>query len=179
MIIPGWPCVAALNALQNSMMLTPRWPSAGPTGGLGFACPAGICSLISPMTFLAILVTLHLNKIELDRSSASEDADQHPEFALVRPDFFHDAVEIDERPIDDLDAFADRKKNARLRFDRAFFHLLGNRLDLFFTHRRRIGRAADEAGDLRRLLDDVPGLVVKLHLDKNVSGKKFPRRGFL
>ena len=30
-------CVAALNALQNSMMLRPRWPSAGPTGGDGLA----------------------------------------------------------------------------------------------------------------------------------------------
>ena len=40
-------CVRALNALQNSMMFTPCWPSAGPTGGDGFACPAGICSLIS------------------------------------------------------------------------------------------------------------------------------------
>ena len=28
-----WVC--ALNALQNSMMLTPCWPSAGPTGGAG------------------------------------------------------------------------------------------------------------------------------------------------
>ena len=32
-------CVWALNALQNSMMLRPRWPSAGPIGGLGFALP--------------------------------------------------------------------------------------------------------------------------------------------
>ena len=39
-------CVAALNCLQNSMMFTPCWPSAGPTGGLGFAPPAGICSLM-------------------------------------------------------------------------------------------------------------------------------------
>ena len=39
-------CVRALNCLQNSMMLTPRWPSAGPTGGLGFALPAATCSLI-------------------------------------------------------------------------------------------------------------------------------------
>src|SRR3954453_15355513 len=39
-------CVEALNALQNSMMLTPRWPSAGPIGGAGFAMPAGTCSLI-------------------------------------------------------------------------------------------------------------------------------------
>ena len=29
-------CVCALNALQNSMMFTPCWPSAGPTGGLGW-----------------------------------------------------------------------------------------------------------------------------------------------
>ena len=35
-------CVCALNVLQNSMILTPRWPSAGPTGGDGFAAPAGI-----------------------------------------------------------------------------------------------------------------------------------------
>src|SRR6476659_2656097 len=39
-------CVAALKALQNSMMLTPRWPSAGPIGGDGLAMPAGTCSLI-------------------------------------------------------------------------------------------------------------------------------------
>ena len=33
--IPGSrDCVSALNALQNSMILTPCWPSAGPTGGL-------------------------------------------------------------------------------------------------------------------------------------------------
>ena len=39
-------CVAALNALQNSMMFRPRWPSAGPTGGDGFAWPALTCSLM-------------------------------------------------------------------------------------------------------------------------------------
>jgi hypothetical protein len=32
--------VAALNALQNSMMFRPRWPRAGPTGGDGLAWPA-------------------------------------------------------------------------------------------------------------------------------------------
>jgi hypothetical protein len=35
-------CVAALNALQKSIIFNPRWPKAGPTGGLGFAFPAGI-----------------------------------------------------------------------------------------------------------------------------------------
>src|SRR6266540_1114464 len=50
----AWACVAALNCLQNSMMFTPCWPSAGPTGGAGFAFPAGSCSLICPVIFFAM-----------------------------------------------------------------------------------------------------------------------------
>src|SRR5579862_4982886 len=84
MMRPPCPCVWALNALQNSMMFTPRWPRAGPTGGLGFAAPAGICSLISAMTFFTAVSPSHsalgffdLHEVELDRGSAAEDADQH------------------------------------------------------------------------------------------------------
>ena len=54
MIVPPSDWVWALKALQNSMMLTPCWPSAGPTGGAGFAVPAGICSLMMVRTFFAI-----------------------------------------------------------------------------------------------------------------------------
>src|SRR5947209_17492184 len=50
-------CVWALNALQNSMMLSPRWPSAGPIGGDGLALPAGTCSLMIPTIFFAIYVS--------------------------------------------------------------------------------------------------------------------------
>src|SRR6202167_4646199 len=46
--------VCALNCLQNSMMLTPCWPNAGPIGGDGLAAPAGTCSLIYACTFFAI-----------------------------------------------------------------------------------------------------------------------------
>src|SRR3954452_23944072 len=52
--------VAALNALQNSMMLSPRWPSAGPIGGDGLALPAGTCSLMYPTIFFAISLYLTL-----------------------------------------------------------------------------------------------------------------------
>src|SRR5438309_1470453 len=57
-IRPSLACawVAALNSLQNPMMLTPCWPSAGPTGGDGFAFPAGSCSFTIPVTFFAILL---------------------------------------------------------------------------------------------------------------------------
>src|SRR3954467_6210422 len=91
-----WVC--ALNALQNSMMLRPRCPKAGPIGGDGLALPAGTCSLINPTIFFAILYPqravpgmrpsrppagqrpaaqgsylLHLRVFQLDRGGAAED----------------------------------------------------------------------------------------------------------
>src|SRR5262249_5776460 len=47
--------VLALKVLQNSIMLTPCWPRAGPIGGAGLPLPEGHCSLISEVIFLAIL----------------------------------------------------------------------------------------------------------------------------
>src|SRR3954466_11987248 len=93
---PSFACawVAALNSLQNPMMLTPCWPSAGPTGGDGFALPAGSCSLTNPVIFFAILYSsggpngrdaashlsglLDLHEIELNRRRAAEDGHEHP-----------------------------------------------------------------------------------------------------
>src|SRR5215212_3352844 len=49
--LPRCDSVCALYALQNSMMLTPCWPSAGPIGGAGVAWPALICSLMTAETF--------------------------------------------------------------------------------------------------------------------------------
>src|SRR5215212_7692598 len=53
-VVPMSPAVWALNALTNSMMLMPCWPSAGPTGGAGEAWPPGAWSLMVVRTFLAI-----------------------------------------------------------------------------------------------------------------------------
>ncbi len=47
--------VLALNSFVNCTILTPCCPSAGPTGGAGVAFPAGICNLIYPVTFFAII----------------------------------------------------------------------------------------------------------------------------
>src|SRR5207342_1264944 len=56
MIIPRCASVAALYALQKSMMLMPCGPSAVPTGGAGVACPAGIWIFtIAASFFFAIL----------------------------------------------------------------------------------------------------------------------------
>lgn len=47
---PALSCVAALYALQNSMMLRPAAPRAGPTGGAGLALPASMASLMIDIT---------------------------------------------------------------------------------------------------------------------------------
>ncbi len=74
--VPASPWVCALNALQNSMMLMPCWPSAGPTGGAGVAWPPAACSLMVVRTFLAMtsgLDLLDLVEADLDRGLATED----------------------------------------------------------------------------------------------------------
>src|SRR5258708_28577898 len=62
MMRPSWSFadVLALNALQNSMMLTPCGPSAVPTGGAGVALPAGICNFTWAVIFFAMLFPLSL-----------------------------------------------------------------------------------------------------------------------
>src|SRR6478736_894190 len=102
------PWVCALNCLQNSMMFTPCWPSAGPTGGLGFAFAAGTWSLMYVSIFFAIrrypsfpfcrqfvfgvarprtgparrsLSLFHLAEVELDRSRAAQDLDRDADLA--------------------------------------------------------------------------------------------------
>src|SRR5438094_5181697 len=108
---PIWAWVASLYCRQNSMMLTPCWPSAVPTGGAGVAWPALICSLTRAMTFLRLRLAalpmfvtscgasgpgqashcswLYLGDLveaELDRCLPVEDADQHLQLRLVDVD---------------------------------------------------------------------------------------------
>src|SRR5579872_7257920 len=177
-------CVCALNALQNSMMLRPRWPSAGPIGGDGFALPAGTCSLIKPTIFFAIaypwrepatlgLYLLDLRILELDRGRTAEDRnrDLEPRFLLV--DLLDDAVERGERPVRDAHLLADLEADRRLRPLDPFLHLAHDPRRLGLADRRRPGAlAAEKAGDLGGVLDQMPGLVVEIHLDQHVAGKE-------
>ena len=57
-----------------------------------------------------------------------------------------------------------------LRLDRALDDAPAQVLDLLRTHFLR-ALVADEAGDLRGVLDEVPGLLAHLHLDEDVAGE--------
>src|SRR5213593_2596822 len=98
---PSCDWVCALKPLQNSMMLTPCWPRAGPTGGEGLALPAGICSLTTAWTFLAMSEPFDLVVLELHGGQPSEDGDHHLELAPLGVQIVDGALEIHERPFDD------------------------------------------------------------------------------
>src|SRR5262245_66319657 len=113
MIIPS-PALAvwALKFLQKSMMFTPCWPRAGPTGGAGVALPAGMCSFTYPTIFLAmrslggppgLAALLDLQEIELDGGRAPEDGHNNLESGAVLVDLVHDAGEIGEGAVQDED----------------------------------------------------------------------------
>src|SRR5712691_7162035 len=99
-ISPSCEAVWALNPLQKSMMFTPCWPSAGPTGGAGVAFPAGMCSLMYPVIFF-ISDLLHLQELELDGSRAPEDRHHHLESGSVFVHFLDLAREVGERAVHD------------------------------------------------------------------------------
>src|SRR4051812_3032982 len=180
MIRPFSCAVCALKALQNSMMLTPCWPSAGPTGGAGLAWPPGIWSLMRVRTFFAmsrpcvpsLVELLDLVEAELDRNLALEDVDEHLQLLRIGVDVDDLAVEVGERTARHLDRLAERV------LDRGAGTLaarrrpgLENPIDLRLRERHGLRAGADEAGHAGRVLDDRPGVVVQVHVHEDVAGE--------
>src|SRR4051795_3324674 len=189
MIRPDCDAVRALKFFTKSMMLTPAWPSAGPTGGAGVAAPAGICSLICPTTFLAIASTpfqdghtgpplqfLDLREIQLDRRLPAEDRHHHLEGVAVEVHLVHHAREIVERAVGDAHRLRLLEHVLRLRLLLRRDHLLEDVVDLILRERGRLLAGAHEARHLRRVLHHVPRRVRHLHLDQDVAGEELALR---
>src|SRR3954468_20154764 len=167
-IRPFWSAVWALNALQNSMMFTPCWPSAGPTGGAGVAAPAGTWSLISVRTLRAIwLDLLHLVEADFDRSLAAKDRHKHAKLARVVHHLGDLTRAVGERAGHDLDRFADRELCPRARPLGGL--ALEQTVDLGLRERHRLVLRAHESRHARRALDDGPRVLVQVHVDEYVA----------
>src|SRR3954463_11085743 len=177
------PEVWALNALTNSMMLMPCWPSAGPTGGAGEAWPPGACSLIVVRTFLAMFKVecsgwggrdvspsnlLHLVVADLDRGLAAEDGYQDLQLRRVLVDLRDLAREVGERTRDHLDRFADRELGPARNLLRDL--AVQQAVHLGLGQRDRLVGGADEPGHAGRALDDLPGVLVEGHVHQHVAG---------
>src|SRR2546422_356591 len=145
MTVPMSPWVWALNALQNSMMLIPCWPRAGPTGGAGLAWPPTAWSLMVVRTFRAMargVGLLDLVEADLDRGLAAEDGYQDLELAGVLVDLGDLAGEVRQRARHHLDRLADLELGARAR---GGGHLLVQQpVDLGLGQRHRLVGRADE-----------------------------------
>src|SRR5262245_25795257 len=176
-IRPSSLLVCALKPLQNSMMLTPCWPSAGPTGGDGFALPAGICSFTTAWTFFIALSRreelasdpLHLVVLELHGRGPPEDRHHHLHPSALRAHVVDYSLEVDERSCDQQPLVAPLEDRLGLGLLGARLHLPQDVLDLVVRQRDRLRPRSDEAGDLRRRAHEVPRVVGQLHLDEHVS----------
>src|SRR5438552_14126701 len=129
MMRPACAWVRALNCLQNSMMLTPCCPSAGPIGGAGLAAPAGtwsftiavislaifVLSFLLPSSSSALLDRLHLQEIELHGGRAAEDADHDLELAPFGVRLVHHPGETVERTVDHAHVLAHAELRLRRR----------------------------------------------------------------
>src|SRR5690349_1363015 len=152
------------------MMLTPCWPSAGPTGGAGLAAPAGTCSLMSVRTLRAIAGSnlLDLVEADLDRGLPTEDRHEDLELSRVLVDLRDLAGEVGQRTGDDLDRLADRELRARAR---ALGGLaVEQAVDLALVQRNRVVGRANEPGHAGRVLHELPGVVGEVHVHEQIAG---------
>jgi len=87
-----------------------------------------------------------------------------------------DAVERGERPVGDAHLLADLENDRRLRPLDPLLDLAHDPRGLALADRRRPAAPAEKAGDLGGVLDEMPGLIVKVHLDQHISGEEFALR---
>src|SRR2546422_3919730 len=204
-ISPSWsfPEVLALNALQNSMRFTPCWPRAGPTGGAGVALPAETWSLttaetlfaISPSSLLPVrcgvrqgsgtairrprtfcLGLLHLIKIQLHGRRATENGDHHAERRAIVVDFVHDAREVLEGAVGDLDVLPFIEHQFRLGMFRSHFHAVNDPVHFLDRQRARLLARTYEPRNAGSGTHQVPGVVVQIHLHQDVPRVEKLRR---
>src|SRR5204863_6549562 len=136
--------------LQNSMMLTPCWPNAGPTGGEGLAFPAGICSFTIACTFLAISEPFDLVVLEFHGGQPSEDGHHDLQLSALWVEVVDGSLEVHEGAFDHTDLVSLLEGRLQLWLLRALLHLAEDALDLRERQVHRLGARADEASHLGR-----------------------------
>src|SRR5271169_1210004 len=124
--------------------------------------------------YRAPLQLFHLCVIELDGGRTAEDRDRDLEPGPFLVDVLDGAVERGKGAVGHLDLLADLEADGGLGPLDAFLDLLEDPAGFGFRDGDRLAAAAtaQEAGDLGDVLDQVPGLVIEIHLHQHVAGKE-------
>src|SRR5204863_2201225 len=122
---------------------------------------------------------LDLRVFELDRGCPAEDRHRDLDPRLLLVDLLDNAVERGERPVGNADLLADLEGNRWLRPFDPLLDLAHDARRLGLADRRRPAAAAEKAGDLGGVLDEMPGLVVEIHLDQHIPGEELAFRADL
>lgn len=143
---------------------------------LGPSCVLGVVDLVD-YDFVSVWLELFdLERIELDGGFAAKHGNHDFELALACVDFGDGAVEAFEWAINNRNNFAD------FVVDGIFWifdtHALFDLGDFLFGNWGGLSTIADEAGDTRRVANDIPGFVGKAHFDKDVALENFAVNDF-
>ena len=165
----------SLYSLQNPMMLTPCCPSAGPTGGAGFALPASICSFTIAFTLRAnssfLLELLYLEEVELDRCLPSKEADEDLDFVPLGRHLIDYADKLRERSVVDTDVLPASKR--RFHAGCFSFNLLENLFNFLLSQGGGVVTGTDKTGDAGRVAHHVQDFGSIIHLDQHVAREHF------
>src|SRR6266508_3039493 len=131
---------------------------------------------IIKLVFICIVLVdsqfLHLTHFELDPRRPAEDGncDLEPRATLV--DFLHHAVEGRKRSLRYPYLLAHFEGHRRLGPLDAFLHLVHDARGLGVRNRLGLVVGAEKSRDLRRVLDEVIGLIREIHLHQHVAGEE-------
>src|SRR3954465_6090485 len=101
------------------------------------------------------LYLLDLSKLQFDRGRAAEDRNRDLDARAAFVDLLDGAVERRERTVRHADLLAHLERDRRLRPVDALLHLMQNAIGFGIRDRHRLLVGAEEARDLRGVLDQM------------------------
>lgn|SRR6266702_1630041 len=113
----------------------------------------------------------YLQGVKLDRSVATEHADEYFDLALLSVNLIDSTVEALEGAVDNADDFADAKVDAVFRLSNT--HALLDFDHFFFRNWRWLSAATNKTSDAWCVTNDIPCVFGHLHLDKDVALEDF------
>src|SRR5215475_11309044 len=122
---------------------------------------------------------VHLRELDLDWSGSTEDADHDLEGLLVFVDLVHCSGEVGKRPFVNANLLALVELDLQCRLVLRYIRAEQDRADLLLGESDRIVARAEEARNPGRVLNDVPQVVVEIHLDQNVAREENALDGVL